>query len=196
MKSITDDNMLCESIRKGGRNRNEALRKLYSDDRIRNSILKIVRNSGGNKVDAVDVLQEAIILFDRNIREDKYDFKSQVTTYIIGLGKYIWFNQMRKNAKTNYTEDVHTLDGVEDYNPELGYIEEETRAKITRLLKKSGKLCFRLLKMWKESIPLKEIAGKLNFPSYNAARKKKYRCLKKLTGLLQENAHLQEYFKN
>lgn len=185
---------ICESILAGGLSRNQAIKELYNNSMIKNAIDGIVLKMGGNKNDSLDVFQEAIILFDRNVRENRFDFDSKESTYIISLGKYLWLNRMRKQDRITYTDSNEDLDTVDYSNPEDSMISEEIAREVNLMLKKSGDKCYELLKLWKESVPLTEVAEELGYSSYNAVRKQKHRCMKKLTDLLMTNTHLRELY--
>ncbi len=194
MESTDNLSGICILILEGGKQRENALRKLYADERIRKSISKIVLEDGGDFHNATDVYQEAIILFDRKIRENQFQGKSQISTFIIGLGKNIWRNMRRRKSRMTYIEDHHEIDRVEDSDPERTYIKEEITIYLKKVLKSTGEACHELLRLWKESIPLKKIAKILNYTSYNAVRKKKYRCMKKLLESVENNAQFKHFF--
>lgn len=193
--NIVEKSQLCRAILTGGIERNRAIETLYSDGMIRKAIEGIVFRYQGNKEDARDIFQEAIILFDRNVRENKFDHASKDSTYIISLGKYLWLNRMRKTERIDYTEDDVALDQVQDSNPETDIIHKEVLRELNQMLRQSGEKCYRLLRLWKESIPLIKLVEELNYPSYNAIRKQKYRCIQKLTDMVKSNNRLLEFFK-
>jgi len=143
---------ICSAILEGGYQRNKALQGLYSDEKIKKSVLKVVLNNGGNYDDAVDIFQEAIILFDRKVRENEFQQKSKESTYIVSLAKYLWLNERRKKDRVDNTDDFTSFDLIEGDTPEKHMLNQELIQEINILLKKAGKNCYEILNTFQTEV--------------------------------------------
>ena len=143
-----------------------------------------VNNNNGNDEDAYDLFQEAIIVFYKNISAGKYEHKSKISTYLFGICKRQWYNQLNRRLK--YERPVSGVSQV-DNEPFDSFEIELTRGRdslknyINQAFDKLGEPCKSLLE---KSIFLKikmdEIATMFNYASAHSARQQKLRCIKRL----------------
>lgn len=82
------------------RQRDWALYQFYVDLEIKSWVKSYINNHGGNDEDAEDVFQESIIIFDRNIRNEKFEGKSSLKTYLLSVVKWSWVSYRRKKGNT------------------------------------------------------------------------------------------------
>ena len=181
---LTDSELLA-AIQQGGQRREGILRQIYQDDKLRKTIVHHIVNHGGNSYDAEDVFQDAIILFDRQIREGNFKGQSSWSTYFIGIAKWRWYSLRRKFGGVlefkpgEYDEPTESL--------EAHVIENERRKIIDEILSKIGDRCKNLLKLYKLSYSMEEIADELGLSSPELAKKNAYECRKKFKDFVTNN---------
>jgi len=171
------DAALIAAIQEGKEARNLALQQLFSDQQLRRSIINHVMKHGGNEQDGEDVFQDAIILLDRNIREKRFEGKSSLRTYLFGIAKWRWVSLRRKYNGDVELEPRHQ-DGQEE-SPEVRLIAAERRTLINQVLEKMGDKCRDLLKYYRLSYSMQEIADLLSISSAQQAKRDAYRCRKR-----------------
>ena len=86
-------------------NRNQGvLKELYVNvlPKVRNYILK----NSGNKEDAQDVFQDAVISFMHSVKTGRFDATKDIDAYIYVIAKNIWINKIKRNQKTILNNEI------------------------------------------------------------------------------------------
>lgn len=187
---------LTIAIRKGGQEREAAMRFIYQDPSYRSSIIQFVKSKGGILQDGEDMFEEALILLDRNIRQGTYPEKSTLKGYLYNTCFNLWRNQLRKRAKVDLKEEISTFDQQTEKNPLTHLISAERKDLLDKILENLGEKCKRILELWKLSYSMEEIAKEMNYSSPALARKYRYRCHQSLLQLLKKNPHLLQMLKS
>ncbi len=190
MIRFLNDSALVAAIRKGGSEREAALRTLYGDGELKAKSVAYVRNNNGNAEDGQDVWQESIIALDRNIRQGKFREDAPLRGYLFSICRFVWMNQLRKKAHTTLVEELPIQSAPDPETPELTMMDEERKGLLNQLLDKLGDRCRKILELWKLSYSMEEIAEMLGFSSEAMARKAKYRCQQSLMELVQQSPDL------
>ena len=180
---LTDSELLA-AIQQGGQRREGILRQIYQDDKLRKTIVHHIVTHGGNSYDAEDVFQDAIILFDRQIREGNFKGQSSWSTYFIGIAKWRWYS-IRRKFRVVVEPDLGNDPSTESV--EARVIENERRDIIDEILSKIGDRCKNLLKLYKLSYSMEEIANELGLSSPELAKKNAYECRKKFKDFVTNN---------
>lgn len=183
---MTDADILSD-IRQGGAKRDKALQQLYNNDMLKKTILGYVTKQGGHLPDAEDVFQDTLVLFDRQIREGNFKGQSSLTTYFIGIAKWRWVSNRRKfggNLELKPEQYDMPTESVE-----ARAIENERRDIIDEILTKIGERCKTILKLYKLSYSMEEIAETMGLSSPELAKKNAYECRKKFKDFVNNNPH-------
>jgi RNA polymerase sigma factor (sigma-70 family) len=144
----------------------------------------VKRNSGSDQ-DAIDLFQDTLVIFHRNLLEGKFRGESTINTYLFSISRNLWFKELdRKQKYTVLPETFEDSPATEDCDVYL--INEKI---VTLLLKELKAECRDILVEYyfnqKSMNELKEIFG---VNSVQAAKNKKYRCLGYLQRLYKEKA--------
>ncbi len=171
---MVSDHKILAYFRDG--HREKAFRQLYKlFPRIEKSILA----QGGNKADAKDVFQEALIILYRNLQKSNFELTASLYTYLYAVSKYIW-KDTKKQFKRNELNDIAGQE-LELFHSVL---EEKKYKQAENAFTQMGKRCKKLLKLFYiQAFSFKEIAQKLEFSSEKIAKNEKYKCLKKAKAL-------------
>jgi RNA polymerase sigma factor (sigma-70 family) len=156
----------------------------------------MVTNHGGNEEDARDVFHEGIITLDRKIRQDEYEDRGSIESYLYGVCRFIWSNQLRKNKRVELKEDFTPYDQSTGENPLDTMLNNEGQNMVATLFSQLGENCSKILSLWKLSYSMNEIAEEMGLPSGDNARKHKFRCYQKLLGLIDNSPELATNLKN
>jgi len=184
---ITDEVIISALL--GGVDQRELVFKyFYQNSGYRAWVLDYVCSNQGDLASAEDVFQEAVIILDRNIRENKYERTSSIKTYFFGIAKQYWFNQRRRMNKTIHLEIPDGPD--QSLNIEDNLLQEDIRNLIDDILLKIGEQCKKVLSLYKLSLSNKEISAELGLSSPELAKKYTYRCREKFKAYVLERADL------
>ena len=183
------DQLLIDCIQSSEpKKRDWALYQFYSDGSIRTWAASYIKNQGGKTEDAEDVFQEAITVFDRNIRQGRFEGKSSLKTYLISIVKWGWVTYRRKQDSLTElkAEQMNgTLESVE-----YQYFTKEKTAFLDKAINEVDERCQELLRYYKMDYSMKEIQSLLGFSSPEMAKKQAYRCRERLRKVFLENPAL------
>ena len=196
MNSSLETMDLAAAIRSGGPKREQALSNLYNVTGLFFKIKQMVTNHGGNEEDARDVFHEGIITLDRKIRQNEYEDRGTIESYLFGVCRFIWSNQQRKNKRVELKEDFTPFDRSSGENPLDTMLNNEGQHLVATLFGQLGENCSKSLTLWKLSYSMNEIAEEMGLPSGDNARKHKFRCYQKLLGLIDNSPELAINLKN
>jgi RNA polymerase sigma factor (sigma-70 family) len=183
------DQQLLDQIRKG--HSNKALATLYHHYPM---IRKMIRTQGGGSLDAEDIFQEALLLLVRNVRQPGFTLTSKLSTYLYGIARYLWRDELRRRPHSISLEllhdpkDLEALHDSEDFGPLTQAVEKEQQARLAeKVLNELGERCRELLLLFYHGgLKLKDIASKMGYNSENTAKNQKYKCIEAAKIRLQE----------
>jgi RNA polymerase sigma factor (sigma-70 family) len=184
---VEQEKNLVAMIQKGGRQREQALSKIYLDSGIKQKLTSMISKNHGNTQDGEDLYQEAVIVLDRNIRDGVFKLEGSLTSYLYSIGKYLWMNHLRKKSltlKENFSDHEMISTALQ---PDNIMIDDQRKSYLKATLGKLGKRCQGILELWQLSYSMEEIAVKMGLHDASIARKAKYDCQQQLIKLVNEN---------
>lgn len=190
-----DDKTLIALICGTSAQRDQALRAFFYDKSLRGIVINHVRQHGGNDADGEDIFQDAMITFDENIRGGRFEAKSALRTYFVGIAKGQWFNKNRQRKNHNIElQPTHYDEAIPSVEAEI--ISEERKSLIEQALTQIGERCKSILDMYKLSYNYQEVATTFGFSSPEMAKKASYRCRMQFRDYVKSQPHLFELFKS
>ncbi len=161
----------------------QALKHLFERPQLRKTAIAYVCKHSGNQQDGEDVFQEAIILFDRRIRQGAFNGKSTLEAYFMGIVRWHWFNECQRHR-----EVLLGGNGPEppaEGDPELEYLITERREQLEQLLSQLTDKCRNLLKMYQLNYSMDEIAQAMGYANSGVSKKEAFLCRKRFQALLK-----------
>lgn len=177
-----NDKKILELFKDG--QREKAFSKLYS---LYPKIEALVLSKGGQKQDALDVFQEALIILNRNLEKSDFKLTSSFYTYLYSVSRFIWKDTQKKFSK----EEFHNLKDteVEHFHSVL---EEKKYQLAERAFLELGERCQQLLQLFYNKVmSFKDIAKVMQFKSEKIAKNQKYKCLTKAKDIYQASKTVQ-----
>ena len=149
-------------------------------------IKALIISSGGDETIAQHIFHDSLILLIEKVAQPDFELKSKLSTFLYGINRFLWKNELRKRKKNVELEWKDTLI-VEasdiDYD-----IEKEGRIRqLITVLDKISERCkviFELFYFEKKSMQF--IADQLGYTSVNSAKTQKYKCMEKAIVLARE----------
>lgn len=164
---------LFERIQKGDEKALEFIyRKYYR------MMTKMVITNSGTEEEALDVYQDALVVFWQKARSGNLVLTSKMSTYIYSICQNLWRKELdRKKRLSNEEKDV--AESTDMDGPE--------REKIIALcMAQLGETCRKVLMYYYfDEMSMQEIADKLGFANTDTAKTKKYKCKQKLDELVK-----------
>jgi RNA polymerase sigma factor (sigma-70 family) len=137
-----------------------------------------IKKNSGDDDDANDIFQEAIIIIFRKLKANELVLDCTFETYLYSVCRFLWLKQLDKRKvekekiKDNheYNEDLYDdgLEKVADLNERYKLYQKH----FTNL----GKDCQKVLQLYFDKVPLKNIAQIMGFKSEKYAKKRKFKC--------------------
>lgn len=165
--------------------REAALKHLLLDQNWQQFAIGYLSAKGATQSDAEDVFQEAIIIFDRNIRHGKFKGNSTLKTYFVSIVKRKWWQVL---SKRHPREDLQTADFSDSaQDVESIFISREKKRLFGQALSKIGERCQLILKLYQLDYSMKEIADEAGISNAKMAKKEAYRCRMRFRRFLESN---------
>lgn len=173
-------------------NDNHILTHLYRE--YYPAVRMFVSQNSGSEDDANDLFQDAVIVVYRQVQDGR-KINCTLGTYLFSVARLQWLKELRRRKKFVDSMNSDTLeDQLEDFSP--GIISEmeghERMAIYHKAFLKLGEDCRKILKLFYEKVPLKEIANIMGFASEKYAKKRKYQCKEKLVSFIESDQHFIE----
>ena len=127
---------------------------------------------------------ETFMLFDRNLREGRFEGRSSLATYFIGIAKWHWLAQRRQRGRQTELMPDH-YDGLVE-SPEAEVLQAEHRGWLEAALGRIGERCRELLRLYQLDYSMEEIAQTMRYANPDVAKKEAYRCRMRFRELLEQ----------
>ncbi len=185
MKSYSD-----LQIQKGIlRNDNLVLQYIYKQFFYK--VNSFIKKNSGEEEDASDIFQEAIIVIFRKLKEDDSLFENRpFQTYLFSVCRFLWLKQLesRRIEKEKVSETLPFQEDVYDDNLTELVLKNERYSLYQRHFKSLSTDCQKIMQMFFEKIPLKQIAQIMGYKSEKYAKKRKYKCKELLINRIKQDA--------
>lgn len=158
-----------------------------------------ITNNKGTKDDAADLIQETIVAFIEIVQQDKYRGDASVKSFLYSITRNLWLTELRKRSSADNRNMIFekSKDSIEQETVQH-LIEREHYNAIQQLFEKLGDKCKQLLMLvYYEDLSMKDIVEKMpDYQNEQVLRNKKYKCMKQLEQMIQDNEPLRTQFKN
>ncbi|HET6989739.1 MAG TPA: sigma-70 family RNA polymerase sigma factor [Bacteroidia bacterium] len=169
------DEEIIQALQQG--NHSAALKQLY---KYYPAVRQLILQNSGNKHDAEDIYQEALIILCRKVKEKNFQLTSGIKTFLFSISRLQWMNELRKKKKELISENVPEEKESEVEKLTSYLHEEEKFKKAESALMKLGEKCRQLLQLfYAQKKSFKEIADALDLSNEKVAKNQKYRCMEK-----------------
>lgn len=165
--------------------REAALEYWYNQRALHDWVAKYVASFQGSKGDAHDTYIETFIVFERLIRNNRYNRNASLSTFFISIAKWQWYMIRRKRNKTEPI-DPESFDQFLVNEEDLLFHTEQKEV-LEELLEKLGERCKKTLTLYKLGYSMREIAAQIPFSSEAMAIKEAFNCRKKLKTLIESH---------
>tara|TARA_R110001583_G_scaffold60219_5_gene179025 strand:+ start:2024 stop:2575 length:552 start_codon:yes stop_codon:yes gene_type:complete len=145
-----------------------------------NMVSSLVLKNNGSRDDALDIFQEAIIVFYKNVMAGKYESKGKISSYLYEVSRRLWLNQINRRKKHEIPGlDVFLFEQADDVVEEQESLALQEYVRVA--LDKLGEPCKSLLEAAVFlNLKMEDIAKKFNYSGPRSASQQKLRCLKRL----------------
>ncbi len=169
------------------RNDNLILQYIY-----KNFFYKInffIKKNSGDDDDSNDIFQEAIIILYRKLKANDLVLDCSFETYLYSVCRFLWLKQLekRKNEREKIQDNHDFNVDIYDNAFETTVDMNEKYRLYQKHFKNLGKDCQKILQMFFDKVPLKQIAQVMGFQSEKYAKKRKYKCKEYLVKSIKQD---------
>jgi len=148
-----------------------------------------VMKNGGSRQDGEDIFQETVITFIDLVQNNKFRGEAGIKTILVSIARNIWVNEWKKKKALDQRGKVFEIsrERVEE-NILQDLDQRQVKLQLMELMGKMNEACKSLLTMfYYENLSFKEIVDRTHYENEQVVRNKKYKCLKELSGAIQDN---------
>lgn len=181
LRIFQSDEQIIDSIRNGD---DSALSHLYEKN-IR-MVMKFIVQNNGNESDAMNILQDALVILWEKIDKNEFMLTSKISTYLYSVVRNKWLQELAYRKK-------HTDLGQIPENPgHLFTVDEsvedrELIAIVKNCIQNLTPLCQKILTaFYYEEKSMQEISQLVGLANEDVAKSKKYQCKKELERLVKK----------
>ncbi|NCD00022.1 MAG: sigma-70 family RNA polymerase sigma factor [Bacteroidia bacterium] len=178
-----DENEIIDQIRNLD---NKTIALFYSS--YYPKVKKLVKSYSRYEIQADDVFQESLTKLIMNLKAEKFMKKSSLGTYFLSICRFTTLNMIRTKKPESDISKFQIPDIVESNSYEQIQLLRSVKSKMNRN-------CIEILdlRFSENSVSLEEIAREIDI-SYDNARQRFARCLKRLKAELISHPLYNEYF--
>lgn len=161
-----------------GIRRNDTIVLQYIYKNFYSNINFFIKKNSGDDDDANDIFQEAIIIIYRKLKADELVLDCSFETYLYSVCRFLWLKQLdkRKIEKEKIKDNQEYHDDIYDDNLEKVTDMNERYRLYQKHFTNLGKDCQKVLQLYLDKVPLKNIAQIMGFKSEKYAKKRKFKC--------------------
>lgn len=192
MISYTNEELLSGILR----NDNLILQYIY-----KNFFYKInffIKKNSGDDEDSNDIFQEAIIILYRKLKANDLVLDCSFETYLYSVCRFLWLKQLekRKNEREKIQDNHEFNEDIYDRSLEETAEMNEKYSLYQKHFKNLGKDCQKILQLFFDKVPLKQIAQVMGFQSEKYAKKRKYKCKEYLVKSIKQDIEYKKILEN
>ncbi|HMH33911.1 MAG TPA: sigma-70 family RNA polymerase sigma factor [Puia sp.] len=175
----------------GTANNEQALLKgLAQNDRVAietiykqhyNMVQTLVLSNNGNKEDAKDIFQEAMIVLYEKTKTRSFELNCLIKTYVYSVSRRLWLKRLQQAQKTApEPENLESMVPVEE-DMEMHEQKNADFLLMEQAMQELGEPCKSLLESYYlQKKSMVEIAGDFGYTNADNAKNQKYKCLMRL----------------
>lgn len=198
MAQMSDDDILL-GLQSGGAAEEKALQWLYL--KMLPMVMHHISANSGSRDDAQDVFQDALIAFTEHVKLGRFQRRSSIATFVMGIVRNSWHNRLRRSGYSEgYVKEMkHAMAEAHEPAPDVPdamWLEQELEQAVHHVVDKLGDKCREILQMrfW-DGFKMEKIAELMQYKNAQIAKNKHFRCLEELRGMLQADVNLRNYLR-
>lgn len=179
------------------RNNSTILRHIYKS--YYHKINAFVTRNSGDESDANDIFQEAIIVIYRKLKADNLILDNcTFETYLYSVCRLLWLKHLekRKNNIVKVEEIHHYSESIYEDDIQDIALKNERYKLFQDHFQKLGKDCQKILQLFFDKVPIKQIAEVMGFTSESYAKKRKHQCKEYLVRSIKQDTAYKNIIEN
>lgn len=192
------DEQIVRMVQESPQKREDAMKYFFKDSRLKNTVIEKIKRKGGEEYDAEEAFQEGFKVFYKQLLFDKFQGRSSLRTYFVGICIRCWLDGLKKSfyKRTTFAGEEPSLDEEYQHTPEVDLIAKERKTQMREILGLLGDKCKKVILLGYQGYSGEEIKAQLQLAADELVRKVRYRCMSKLKSMLEKEPHLMSVLKD
>ena len=160
---------------------------------------RYIINNKGTKEDAADIIQETVIAFIEITEQNKFRGDASVKSFLYAITRNLWLAELRKRTSSeNRNRIFEKAKDTTEHAVVEQLVQREHFGLIQQLFNKLGDKCKQLLMLvYYEDLSMSDVVKQMpDYQNEQVVRNKKYKCMKQLEQMIQDDNYLSSQFKN
>lgn len=145
-----------------------------------------IQKNSGDKEDAKDIFQNAVIVFYKKSRSPNFELTSKISTYLFSIAQNLWLKKLRDSKHKNVSLDERPFEleqPSQDHEEQSVSLKNYLKQKLIEL----GEPCLSILLMYSyQKLNMSTITKHLGYANEHTTRQQKYKCLKRIRKMIPE----------
>ena len=182
-----------QAILEGLRNRDSSIiRYIYKD--YYPTIKYLINSNSGYDTDAEDVFQDALVVVYRKLAKDDLTLTSSFKTFLYSICRNLWLQRLDKKVFSSDFLKLEDLDEMQDpVYTESVEVESDKYKIFQQHFLSLSEDCQKILRLFMNKVPLKEIAEIMGFKTEKYAKTRKFMCKEKLKNSIMNDPYSKKY---
>ncbi len=149
-----------------------------------------ITTNNGSKSDAEDVMQEAMIVLFRKVKDPNFKLTANISTFVFSIARLIWLKEINRKQ-----ENLSPINDLEILDPDnvLDTIEKNERLKLYReKFEELKEDCKKILRLFYLGTSMKQITKIMGYGSEDYTKKRKYTCKNVLIDKIKASREFKE----
>lgn len=166
------------------KNNSKVLKEIFDNNFYK--VLGFVLKNKGQREDAEDVFQKALLQLAIRYKKEPFEIKTSFEAYLFTVCKNLWRRELNKR-KFKVTNDgiLELKDDSTDIA--MAALEQERWELYNAYFEKLSDNCKQILKLFFKKTPYKDIVKRFNYNSETVARQRVFKCKNKLKTLISSD---------
>lgn len=154
------------------------------------SVITFIKENNGNESDARDIFQEALMALFRRLEKGDFELTCLLKSYLRIMCRNLWMTRLRDKKPVSELSSEESKIEIDD-SIQLQIENSERNRLFLKHFDQLEEGCKKILAMFFEKTPLKEIAERLN-TSLSYIKKRKFICKERLVEAVQNDPIFKE----
>ena len=155
----------------------------------------LVTTNSGTELDAEDIFQDALVVIYQKVSDSGLVLTSSFKTFLFAISRNLWLQKLDKKAFTTEFLDYENMDNAQEtLNIDLADEESEKHKLFQLHFLDLSEDCQKIMKLFLQKTPLREIAEIMGFSSEKYAKTRKFMCKEKLKKAILNDPRCKSFF--
>lgn len=149
-------------------------------------MLRMILRNNGTEQEALDIFQDALIVFWQKAMDANFELSSKISTYLFSVCKNLWRKELERKKKFEDSDKE-----ASEYNQ----LENQEMVKIIHdCINELGDSCKQILSYhYFDGLSMDQIAKKMGLANSDTAKTKRYKCKKRLDDLIRSRYQASDF---